>query len=88
MGTATHLYDGLAVCQAEHACDGCRGKIEQQGTPIEIRDAPATPFVMNFIADVNQLPVTCQVSHLSDTSLIVAAQAAGFDMYNSCQGLI
>lgn len=43
---------------------GCRGRIEQQGTPREILDAPATPFVMNFIADVNQIPSTCQVLHL------------------------
>ncbi|DBB14417.1 TPA: hypothetical protein ACH3X3_004714 [Trebouxia sp. C0006] len=39
-----------------------RGRIEQVGTPREILERPATPFVMNFIADVNQLPSTSQVS--------------------------
>ncbi len=42
-----------------HSC--CRGRIEQVGTPKEILERPATPFVMNFIADVNQLPSTSQV---------------------------
>ncbi|KAL0044447.1 hypothetical protein WJX82_007060 [Trebouxia sp. C0006] len=37
-----------------------RGRIEQVGTPREILERPATPFVMNFIADVNQLPSTSQ----------------------------
>lgn len=37
-----------------------RGRIEQEGTPEEILEKPATPFVMNFIADVNQIPSTCQ----------------------------
>ena len=40
----------------------CMGRIEQVGTPKEILERPATPFVMNFIADVNQLPSTSQVS--------------------------
>jgi len=43
-------------------CPCCRGRIEQVGTPKEILERPATPFVMNFIADVNQLPSTSQVS--------------------------
>ncbi len=32
------------------------GKIEQIGTPAEIYDHPATPFVMSFIGEVNVLP--------------------------------
>ncbi|CAD0231651.1 Sulfate/thiosulfate import ATP-binding protein CysA [Planktothrix agardhii] len=32
------------------------GKIEQVGTPSEIYDHPATPFVMQFIGSVNLLP--------------------------------
>jgi sulfate transport system ATP-binding protein len=32
------------------------GKIEQVGTPAEIYDRPATPFVMSFIGEVNVLP--------------------------------
>jgi sulfate transport system ATP-binding protein len=33
-----------------------QGKIEQIGTPAEIYDHPATPFVINFIGEVNVLP--------------------------------
>jgi len=33
-----------------------QGKIEQIGTPAEIYDHPATPFVMKFIGEVNVLP--------------------------------
>ena len=33
-----------------------QGKIEQVGTPSEIYDHPATPFVMQFIGSVNLLP--------------------------------
>jgi sulfate transport system ATP-binding protein len=32
------------------------GKIEQIGTPEEVYDAPANPFVFNFLGDVNVLP--------------------------------
>ncbi|WP_017305258.1 sulfate/molybdate ABC transporter ATP-binding protein [Spirulina subsalsa] len=32
------------------------GKIEQVGTPTEIYDHPATPFVMSFVGEVNVLP--------------------------------
>jgi sulfate transport system ATP-binding protein len=32
------------------------GKIEQVGSPAEIYDHPATPFVMQFIGEVNILP--------------------------------
>jgi sulfate transport system ATP-binding protein len=34
-----------------------RGKIEQVGTPDQVYDAPATPFVIEFLGQVNQLPV-------------------------------
>ncbi|WP_036483375.1 sulfate/molybdate ABC transporter ATP-binding protein [Myxosarcina sp. GI1] len=33
-----------------------QGKIEQVGTPAEIYDRPATPFVMSFVGEVNVLP--------------------------------
>ncbi len=32
------------------------GRIEQVGTPVEVYDRPATPFVMEFLGDVNRLP--------------------------------
>ena len=31
------------------------GRIEQVGTPIEVYDQPATPFVMEFLGDVNRV---------------------------------
>jgi sulfate transport system ATP-binding protein len=34
------------------------GRIEQVGTAAEIYDNPATPFVMNFVGEVNRLPNT------------------------------
>ncbi|MBD1937065.1 TOBE-like domain-containing protein [Microcoleus sp. FACHB-68] len=33
-----------------------KGKVEQVGTPAQIYDQPATPFVMSFIGPVNVLP--------------------------------
>ncbi|EKQ66759.1 sulfate ABC transporter, ATP-binding protein [Leptolyngbyaceae cyanobacterium JSC-12] len=45
-----------------------KGKVEQIGTPAQIYDHPATPFVMSFIGPVNVLPSS---SHIF--------QANGFD---------
>ena len=45
-----------------------QGKIEQIGTPAEVYDNPATPFVMGFIGPVNELPVKSeQVSKFQQT---------------------
>jgi sulfate transport system ATP-binding protein len=38
----------------------CRGKVVQVGTPEELQRCPATPFVLDFIEDVNHLPSNCQ----------------------------
>jgi sulfate/thiosulfate transport system ATP-binding protein len=38
-----------------------KGRIEQIGTPSEIYDRPATPFVMNFVGEVNVLPSTAHL---------------------------
>ena len=38
-----------------------RGKIEQIGTPHELDDAPATPFVFEFLGECNRLP--CEVAN-------------------------
>ncbi len=35
-----------------------RGLIEQIGTPREVYDTPATPFVSAFVGETNQIPVT------------------------------
>lgn len=37
-----------------------QGQIEQTGTPEEIFDAPATPFVHDFIGEATQIPVTVE----------------------------
>ncbi|ARV57853.1 sulfate ABC transporter ATP-binding protein [Nostocales cyanobacterium HT-58-2] len=37
------------------------GRVEQVGTPAEIYDHPATPFVMSFIGPVNVLPTTAGI---------------------------
>jgi sulfate transport system ATP-binding protein len=37
-----------------------KGRIEQIGTPSEIYDSPATPFVYGFLGNVNQIP--CKVA--------------------------
>ena len=34
------------------------GKVEQQGTPNEVYDRPATPFVLRFLGDVNEFSPT------------------------------
>jgi sulfate transport system ATP-binding protein len=34
-----------------------RGQIEQEGTPLEVFEHPATAFVMDFLGTVNKLPV-------------------------------
>jgi energy-coupling factor transporter ATP-binding protein EcfA2 len=38
------------------------GRVEQSGTPAEIASEPVSPFVMNFVGDVNYLPAGCMVS--------------------------
>jgi sulfate/thiosulfate transport system ATP-binding protein len=38
-----------------------RGRVEQIGSPAEIYDHPATPFVMSFIGPVNVLPSHAQI---------------------------
>ena len=47
---ALELADRVAVLN--------KGKVEQWGTPDELFDHPATPFVHEFIGDTNCLPVT------------------------------
>ncbi len=52
-----------------------QGRIEQVGTPAEIYDNPATPFVMSFIGDVNVLPGT---AHLFQHHNLSSNQTKGF----------
>ena len=45
------------------------GRIEQVGTPVEIYDAPATPFVATFIGRVNRLAATVTASDATGTTI-------------------
>ncbi len=48
-----------------------QGRIEQVGTPAEIYEHPATPFVMKFVGEVNVLPSNARLfrDHLCYTEL-------------------
>lgn len=48
-----------------------KGRVEQVGTPSQVYDNPATPFVMSFIGPVNVLPSSAQIF-----------QSGGFDSAN------
>jgi sulfate transport system ATP-binding protein len=48
-----------------------KGRVEQVGTPAEVYDKPATPFVMSFIGPVNVLPSSSKIF-----------QSGGFDSAN------
>ncbi len=56
------------------------GQIEQVGTPDEIYDRPATPFVASFIGETNSLPVNYESGklYLDDRPLEIAT-ATGAD---------
>eukprot|EP00887_Chlorella_sp_A99_P000888 scaffold5.g888.t1 len=47
---------------ADHVVIFNRGRIVQQGSPLEIAQNPASPFVMNFVGDVAHLPARCALS--------------------------
>lgn len=49
-----------------------QGRIEQQGTPIEVFEHPATAFVMDFLGNVNKLPVRVEGGRalLGETSTV------------------
>jgi sulfate transport system ATP-binding protein len=43
-----------------------QGRIEQVGSPAQVYDHPATPFVMQFIGPVNVLPSSAKLFHHQD----------------------
>jgi sulfate transport system ATP-binding protein len=49
-----------------------KGKIEQQGTPIQVFEHPASAFVMDFLGNVNKLPVRVEggKAWLGETSTV------------------
>jgi len=54
-----------------------KGRIEQIGTPAEVYDNPATPFVMSFIGPVNVLPANRDRVESNQ----LHSQSAGADVY-------
>ncbi|WP_210493933.1 sulfate/molybdate ABC transporter ATP-binding protein [Microvirga antarctica] len=55
------------------------GRIEQVGTPEQVHETPATPFVMSFIGDTTRLPVRARGGSLwyEETPLSLAAPDQG-----------
>jgi sulfate transport system ATP-binding protein len=49
------------------------GRIEQQGSPDHVFHAPATPFVMSFLGQVNRFPATVEGGRLCFASLSLEA---------------
>ncbi len=46
------------------------GKIEQVGTPIEVYDRPATPFVIEFLGDVNRMSALGEQTGVSSPTYV------------------
>ena len=46
------------------------GKIEQIGTPIEVYDRPATPFVIEFLGDVNRMSAAGEQTGVSSPTYV------------------
>jgi sulfate/thiosulfate transport system ATP-binding protein len=51
------------------------GRIEQVGTPDDILDRPATPFVFDFIGDSSALPVSVEKGHVYLDDRVLALDA-------------
>ncbi len=54
-----------------------RGRIEQVGSPTEIYDQPATPFVYQFLGNVNSLPCQIRNGQAAIGSLVMPAPTYG-----------
>ena len=46
------------------------GKIEQIGTPVEVYDRPATPFVIEFLGDVNRMSAAGEQTGVSSPTYV------------------
>jgi sulfate transport system ATP-binding protein len=53
-----------------------QGRIEQVGTPDEVYDRPATPFVLQFLGDVNLVPLDGAQGYVRPHELTVLARDA------------
>jgi sulfate transport system ATP-binding protein len=51
-----------------------QGRIEQIGTPDEVYDHPTTPFVLQFLGDVNLVPMDDGLGYVRPQELVVSAQ--------------
>jgi sulfate transport system ATP-binding protein len=56
-----------------------KGRIEQIGTPTEIYDRPATPFVYRFLGNVNALPVQVRNGRAALEGLELVCASGGND---------
>ncbi len=54
-----------------------KGEIEQIGTPESVYDHPASPFVYEFLGNVNRLEDAGQVSYVRPHDLLVSRDGAG-----------
>ncbi|WP_260673671.1 sulfate/molybdate ABC transporter ATP-binding protein [Comamonas aquatica] len=87
-----HLHDELHVTSifvthdqeealevADHVVVINQGKIEQEGTPQEVWNNPASPFVYGFLGDVNLFKGRAQDGHvvLDDGTQLASSDAAG-----------
>lgn len=75
---ALELADRVAVMN--------RGKIEQFGTPDEVFHSPQTPFVMNFLGQVNQFRGRFESGRVQIGSVdgdVANASVSGFDVAKS-----
>jgi sulfate/thiosulfate transport system ATP-binding protein len=53
-----------------------RGRIEQAGTPRSVYDAPASPFIYEFLGDAIRLPCTVRAGHVDAEGVDLAALEA------------
>ncbi len=50
------------------------GRVEQVGTPLEIYEYPATPFVAGFIGRTNRIPATVEAAAADGSTLVAGGQ--------------
>ncbi|MHA6300120.1 sulfate/molybdate ABC transporter ATP-binding protein [Devosia sp. CAU 1758] len=62
---------------ADRLCVMSQGRIEQVGTPDNIYDTPASPFVFGFIGESNELPVDVGNAGISLAGLPLGLPASG-----------
>lgn len=66
---ALELADRVAILNG--------GRLEQVGTPAEVYDHPASPFIYAFVGEVNRLPAQWRQGKLHAEGLVIDAGIAG-----------